>query len=80
VSRCLTFAEFLAYNEAGRAKRGTASRSWRYLAQPYRVPEDSTVWDLLDHMFVVEHGHLQRLRSEYPLPETPVLRAATGTA
>jgi uncharacterized damage-inducible protein DinB len=30
----------------------------------------ATVWRLLDHIFVVERRHLQRLRSEYPLPET----------
>jgi uncharacterized damage-inducible protein DinB len=29
-----------------------------------------TVWHLLDHIFVVERRHLQRLRGEYPLPET----------
>jgi uncharacterized damage-inducible protein DinB len=32
-----------------------------------------TVWHLLDHIFVVERRHLQRLRGEYPLPETTAM-------
>ena len=28
-----------------------------------------TVWELMDHIFVVERRHLQRLLSEYPLPD-----------
>ena len=30
----------------------------------------TTVWDLLDHIFVVEQRHLQRLQAQYPLPES----------
>jgi uncharacterized damage-inducible protein DinB len=73
VSLCLTFAELLAYNEGERAKWDEWFRRQDaavFSSRLHTTRAFATAWDLLDHMFVVEQRHLQRLRSEYPLPET----------
>lgn len=63
MSISLSLDELRAYNEWERAKWDVWFRAQSALVFP-------AVWDLLDHIFVVERRHLQRLRAEYPLPET----------
>jgi uncharacterized damage-inducible protein DinB len=82
VSLGLTFAELLAYNEGERARWD----AWFRVQDPAVFGTGvqtsgafRTVWDLLDHIFVVEQRHVQRLRAEYPLPDTTsVVRADWG--
>lgn len=69
----LSFDEWIAYSDAERAKwkawfGAQPGSIWHLPVQPHgRFP---TVWSLLDHIFVVEKRHFQRLRGEYPLPES----------
>jgi len=69
----LSTAELRAYTDEERQKWDVWFRA--HPAEVFTVPFQrdgsfSTVWRMLDHIFVVERRHLQRLRSEYPLPET----------
>ena len=69
----LTFDEFRAYNEEQRAVWDVWFRAYGTSIFTARLQPGAafgTVWQLLDHIFVVERRHLQRLRGEYPLPET----------
>ena len=69
----LGFDELLAYSDEERDKWNTWFRAqpqhiWQLAVHAGgRVP---TVWSLLDHVMVVELRHLQRLRNDYPLPES----------
>lgn len=84
----LSWHETRAYNEEERAKwdRWFRNHGLEVLAVPFQRGERfPTVWHMVDHIFVVERRHLQRLRSEYPLPETTgaadwqaILAYATG--
>ena len=75
----LAFEELLAYTDEERDKWNTWFRE-----QPPRIwqmPVQSggrfpTVWALLDHVIVVEKLNIQRLKDQYPLPETT--RVAEG--
>jgi hypothetical protein len=66
----LRFDELLAHTDDEREKwnqwlRAQSDTIWQLPVQPHgRFP---TVWSLLDHLFIVEQRHLQRLRGEYPL-------------
>lgn len=69
----LSWHELRSYNEEERAKwdRWFRAHGPGALALPFQRGERfATVWKMVDHIFVVERRHLQRLRSEYPLPET----------
>ena len=69
----LGFDELLAYSDEERDKWN----AW-FSAQPQHIWQLQvhaggrfpTVWSLLDHVMVVELRHLQRLRNDYPLPES----------
>jgi uncharacterized damage-inducible protein DinB len=81
----LSFDELRAYNEEERAKWD----AWfqRHDHSVFDLPLQSgaggtfsTVWSLVDHIMNVEKRHLQRLRSEYPLPETTGVPAGEWAA
>ena len=69
----VAFDELLAYTDEERSKWNAWIRSQppSVLLTPVqhggRFP---SVWSLLDHLFVVERRHLQRIRGEYPLPDS----------
>jgi uncharacterized damage-inducible protein DinB len=69
----LSLDELLAYTQEERERwdawlRTQPASIWQLPVQP--SGRFRTVWSLLDHIFVVEQRHLQRLRNEYPLPES----------
>lgn len=69
----LSFDELLAYTDEERAKwndwfRAQSELIWRLPIQP--DGRFANVWGLLDHIFVVEQRHLQRLQDRYPLPDS----------
>jgi len=69
----LSFDELIAYSNEDRAKWDTWFRAqpesiWQIAVQP--EGRFANVWSLIDHIFVVEKRHLQRLQGEYPLPES----------
>ncbi|MBI3209639.1 MAG: DinB family protein [Candidatus Solibacter usitatus] len=79
----LALKELIAYSDDERARwndwfRVQPSEVFQAPVQPDgRFP---TVWSLLDHIFVVEQRHLQRINSELPLPETTGMREGDWAA
>ncbi len=59
----LTFEELLAYVDEERAK-------WDAWFRGHPREAATAAWPLLDHLFVTELRHTQRIRVEYPLPES----------
>lgn len=68
----LSFEELLAHTEEERSRWDAWIRVQPHAVLVTRFQQHGRfpdVWSLLDHIFVVERRHLQRLRGEYPLPE-----------
>lgn len=72
MSLAITLEEFLDYTSGERAKweRWFGSQPAAALAAPVqRDGRFPTLWQLIDHIFLVERRHTQRLRNESPLIE-----------
>jgi uncharacterized damage-inducible protein DinB len=69
----LAVEELFAYTEEERSRWNSWMRLQRrpvFMAPLQHQGLFPNVWSLLDHIFVVEQRHLQRIRGEYPLPES----------